>query len=1364
MLIKTLISELSKYSQKIPIRLVLVVPFTLEIFIAVGLTGWLSIRNGQNAINEVAHQLRSEISARIQLHLETYLSTPILINQLNADSYAQGQININNLPSLERHFLQQMQRFNSVSYISLGTEKGEFIGIQRTPQNFRIVVTDKSTNGAGYHYETDSKGNRNKLIQINPNYDPRKRPWYQKAKQAKQAIWTEIYPVFAEQQLTITAGLPVYDKTGNLNGVFITDLVLSQIDEFLRSLKIGKTGQTFIIERTGMLVASSTSQKPFSLDKGSIQRIQATQTNNTLIRATADHLQQLYSLNFIGKNCPQDCHIDTSFLLNKHRYFVKITPLLSAYKTANTHHSIPDWLIVVILPESDFTEQIEANRRNTILLCSAAFFIALLLGLITSSWIVKPILRLNSAATALAQGDWHQVVPVERLLELNMLGRTFNKMTQQLRLLYSDLEANVVELMQVQDTLRRKEANYRELVQNANSMIVRLDTTGHITFFNEFAQSFFGYAEHEILGQNILGTIVPRAESSGRNLVNLIQNLLENPEQYSRNENENIRRNGERVWVSWTTKALRDPKGNLTGLLCIGTDISERKRAEDALFKRERYLNAIVEVQRRLLANHDTSHCYAEILEPLGQASGASRVYLFENHRDPKGQLLASQHSEWCAPSIQPEIANPSLQNLPLETYFPRWIPILSAGEPIAGFVRNFPVNERQLLEPQGIISILILPLIVEGEFCGFIGFDNCIHQTLWEPLEIDLLRAAAAAFALNQERIIAQQALQKAKAALEIRVRERTAELAQSETRFRRLSEATFEGIVVHEGTTILDSNEAFARMFGYQTGEQMPSQILDYIAPESHFVVLEKIAAGLETPYELTALKKDKSRFPIEIEAKIIPYQGAQVRVVALRDITERKAAERALRESEQKFSTAFRQSPNAITITTIPDGNLVDVSDGFLKMTGYTRSEVIGCTTLELNLWVHPENRQQIQQIIRQEGSLRNQEIEFRRKFGEIIVGLLSAERITLGGIDCILTVTSDITERKKAQEALARALKEQESIFEAQQDIIFVFDLDLKLIKWNKQMEIVTGLTADQLKGRSALCFFLKEDQETIARGIQEALANTAPASWTEGHLIAKDGVLLDYQFSGVPLKDEKGNVIGFTGAGRNITEAKRAAAILQIEQQNSEKLLLNILPKAIAERLKQQIGPIAESFPDTTVLFADIVGFTQLSAQISPQELVEMLNQIFSSFDQLADRHGLEKIKTIGDAYMAVSGVPIPRLDHAEAVANMALDMQKEVERLAKETGFSFNIRIGINTGSVVAGVIGLKKFIYDLWGDTVNTASRMESHGIPGTIQVSESTYFLLRDKYTFQERGIIYVKGKGDMLTYLLIGKINSD
>jgi len=224
--------------------------------------------------------------------------------------------------------------------------------------------------------------------------------------------------------------------------------------------------------------------------------------------------------------------------------------------------------------------------------------------------------------------------------------------------------------------------------------------------------------------------------------------------------------------------------------------------------------------------------------------------------------------------------------------------------------------------------------------------------------------------------------------------------------------------------------------------------------------------------------------------------------------------------------------------------------------------------------------------------------------------------------------------------------------------------------------------------------------------------------------------------------------------------RQAEQLQAAYLQLELEQAKSEQLLLNVLPAAIALRLKDNEHNIAESFAEVTVMFADIVGFTELSSRISATAVVEVLNDIFSAFDHLADRHGLEKIKTIGDAYMVVGGLPTPREDHAEAIANMAIDMLQEIRILSLEHSEPFSIRIGICSGPVVAGVIGLKKFIYDLWGDTVNIASRMESHGITGCIQVTAETYELLKDKYTFEKRGAIQVKGKGYMVTYLMTGK----
>lgn len=212
--------------------------------------------------------------------------------------------------------------------------------------------------------------------------------------------------------------------------------------------------------------------------------------------------------------------------------------------------------------------------------------------------------------------------------------------------------------------------------------------------------------------------------------------------------------------------------------------------------------------------------------------------------------------------------------------------------------------------------------------------------------------------------------------------------------------------------------------------------------------------------------------------------------------------------------------------------------------------------------------------------------------------------------------------------------------------------------------------------------------------------------------------------------------------------------------LQAEQEKSERLLLNILPKAIADRLKRGESTIVDSFPDVTVLFADLVGFTALSTRLSPGDLVQLLNEIFSAFDRLSQLHGLEKIKTIGDAYMVVGGLPIPRTDHAEAMAEMALDMQSEIDRINNQNKTSLNIRIGINTGQVIAGIIGKFKFSYDLWGDTVNIASRMESHGFPSCIQVTPVTHDRLKEKYMFERGDQIVVKGKGEMTTYFLMGR----
>ncbi len=276
--------------------------------------------------------------------------------------------------------------------------------------------------------------------------------------------------------------------------------------------------------------------------------------------------------------------------------------------------------------------------------------------------------------------------------------------------------------------------------------------------------------------------------------------------------------------------------------------------------------------------------------------------------------------------------------------------------------------------------------------------------------------------------------------------------------------------------------------------------------------------------------------------------------------------------------------------------------------------------------------------------------------------------------------------------------------------------------------------------DKLRGLPVIMISALDQLDTVVRCIELGAEDYLPKPFNPVVLRARIGACLEK---------------------KRLRDRERAyIKKLRIEQERSDQLLLNILPRPIANRLKEGQRQIADYFPDVTVLFCDLVGFTQISERLPPAELVAMLNKIFSMFDLLVEKHGLEKIKTIGDEYMIAGGLPMPRKDHASAVAEMALDMLAVMDRFNAKHNTNVRIRVGLNCGPVTAGVIGTKKFAYDLWGDTVNLASRMESHGIANAIQVTEETYRRLRHRFAFQRRGIIHVKGKGALCTYFLVGR----
>jgi len=456
MLWKTLTSDISKTFQPVPLRLVVVVPFVLQIFAAVGLTGWLSLQNGQKAVNDVATQLRSEITARIKDHLEVHIKAPHSVNQLNANAIEFGQVNLDEPQTLERHIWGQLHSFTPLTSSYFGTVDGYIISARRMPDGTLTVATEHpSTDGKFLRYYTNDKGERTELLTILPDYDPRVRPWYRVALAAGKPTWSPIYPEFVTKGLGITAAKPLYDEQGQLLGVLGSDLFFTQVNKFLHSLEIGKSGETFIIERSGDLVATSTLGQ-VAITKGEeTERIRAVDSQNHLVSLSAKYLEEKFD-NFNQINSTQQLEFD----IDGARQFLQVTPLRDIWGL--------DWLIVVVFPEADFMEQIQANTRITIALCLAALVAATVLGIFTSGWITRPILRLSQASQAIASGKLDQKVEVKGIDELKSLSESFNQMAKQLQESFEQLEIRVEE--RTAELKQAKEA--AEVANNAKSQFL----------------------------------------------------------------------------------------------------------------------------------------------------------------------------------------------------------------------------------------------------------------------------------------------------------------------------------------------------------------------------------------------------------------------------------------------------------------------------------------------------------------------------------------------------------------------------------------------------------------------------------------------------------------------------------------------------------------------------------------------------------------------------------------------------------------------------------------------------------------------------------------------------------------------------
>ncbi|NEU73227.1 response regulator [Hassallia byssoidea VB512170] len=407
----------------------------LQIFAAVGLTGYLSFRNGQQAINDLATRLRSEVSLRIDQHLETQLDTARNLAQTNGDAIDLKLLDPQYPAALGQFFWKQLKLHN-IGYIGFAYTTGDFAGAGRFFEDGRVTVDEVSQQRNGnlnwYIYNTNSQGERTTLAIDNGRYIAKEESWYTEPARAGQPLWTVYQWQSPPYTLSISANRPVYDQNKKLIGVVGVDQRLSQISDFLRELKVSPSGKTFILERTGLIIASSAAQEPYKLVDGKATRLHASNSQDALIRATTQHLTKQFSnLNQIQQSQTLE------FMLDGQRQFVQVAPWKDKWGL--------DWLVVVAVPESDFMAQINANTRTTIVLCLGALGVATILGVFTSGWITKPILQLQKASQLISSGHLDQTVEVQGINELESLADSFNQMAGQLKTSFIELETRVEE-------------------------------------------------------------------------------------------------------------------------------------------------------------------------------------------------------------------------------------------------------------------------------------------------------------------------------------------------------------------------------------------------------------------------------------------------------------------------------------------------------------------------------------------------------------------------------------------------------------------------------------------------------------------------------------------------------------------------------------------------------------------------------------------------------------------------------------------------------------------------------------------------------------------------------------------------------
>ncbi|MGB3405381.1 MAG: ATP-binding protein [Microcoleaceae cyanobacterium] len=652
---------IDRTSRQVSLRSLVTIPFIIQVVGVVGLTGYLAWRNGQQTVSRLVTQLQDEIIDQTEQELNEFLKTPKLVTQLNEVAVQSNDLNLQDFTEIQRRLYKQIQIFDELSYIQFATENGDFIGLgKHEDQSLFLAVKNDETEDKILSYQLNEQGNITQQLDLTVDtYDPRQRSWYQTALEFNQPRWIDIYTWLNQAVMSLTLVERLQNQKGETIGVTGADVSFAQFNQFLQNQKVGKTGKIFVIEPSGLLIASSTNESVFNIINNQAIRKSAFESESVLIQSAAQFLNNQFG--------------ELSNIKAVHRFkfnyegstkFLQVVPFKDDYGL--------DWLIVIIVPEADFMGEINQNTRHTILLCLVAVGLTILLGILTSRWITKPVTKLTNAALALSQENWNQTVEVNQTRELRTLANSFNHMSQQLQTSYQqleeyskgleekvaerthDLEEKIEIIEAAKSALQESEEKFSIAFRSApNPMMITRLKDGTYFDVNDSFCNITGYCHQEVINRRSLDINLWLSQEEYDKFYQIFnyQGKIRNYEINFRTHSGKIR-----------TALISADKISINGedlLLASSQDITERKLAEAALQQSKEMLkqqNAELEKARLTAdaANRAKSTFLAnmshELRTPLNAILGFSQ--------------LMSQNPEFANASKDLEIINRSGEHL----------------------------------------------------------------------------------------------------------------------------------------------------------------------------------------------------------------------------------------------------------------------------------------------------------------------------------------------------------------------------------------------------------------------------------------------------------------------------------------------------------------------------------------------------------------------------------------------------------------------------------------------------------------------------------------------------------------------------